>query len=64
MVNMPVVSDALKNRYCRGDWTGCARHQLIDQGIAVPEDLYPDDTVRAQRMIEDSGQPCPTDGHL
>lgn len=57
MAEMPLVSDALKMRYCRGDWERCARHKLLDRSLTVPEDLYPEDLDRALGIIH-GGRDC------
>jgi hypothetical protein len=53
MADMPMVSDALKERHCQGNWSGCARYRLISSGLPVPDDLYPDDAQRAAHLADD-----------
>lgn len=53
MAEMPMVSDALKERHCQGNWLGCARYRLISSGLPVPDDLYPDDVQRAAHLVDD-----------
>ncbi len=47
MANMPSVGDLMKQTYCLGDKTKCARYQLALAGFKVPPDLFPHDLVRA-----------------
>lgn len=49
--DMPAVSGLLKQIYCLGDKSQCARYQVSQAGIAVPPDLFPDDTQRAGRLL-------------
>jgi hypothetical protein len=58
MANFPESARALKSIYCTGDKTKCARYRVAAAlGVAkVPSDLYPDDTKRADALIE-GGQP-------
>jgi hypothetical protein len=62
IAHMPMVSDALKTQYCRGDWTPCARRRLIGHSVPVPEDLYPDDLDRALQLIATAKQSPPAGG--
>ena len=43
MENMPSMAEMLKQRYCKGDWHECARHQIFEEfGVeAVPGNLFP-----------------------
>lgn len=49
--NMPAVSGLLKQTYCLGDRTQCARYLVSDAGLPVPLDLFPDDISRAKRLM-------------
>ncbi len=49
--SMPAVSGLLKQMYCLGDKTACARYELSCAGLQVPLDLFPDDFSRAQRLL-------------
>jgi hypothetical protein len=51
MTKMPSVADLMRNAYCLGDKTKCARYQLASAGIAVPKDLFPNDTRRARKIL-------------
>lgn len=48
---MPAVCGLLKQMYCLGDKTECARYEVSLAGCAVPVDLFPDDTARAKRLL-------------
>ncbi len=48
---MPAFAEMLKNRYCLGDCSECARHMLAQKGVAVPFDLFPDDHERAKQLL-------------
>ncbi len=43
MISKPATAQLLKNQYCHGDNSGCARHQvfLAIGSAGVPADLYP-----------------------
>jgi hypothetical protein len=45
MANKPATAQMLKNQYCLGDNTGCARHQVK---VALGSDLVPADLLPAQ----------------
>lgn len=51
MANMPAAAGLLKETYCRGDKTQCARYQVSSAGLAVPPDLFPNDCDRAQQIL-------------
>jgi len=51
MVHMPAVANLLKENYCLEDSSPCARLQLITAGKRVPDDLFPNDTVRAKELL-------------
>ena len=51
MANMPAVSDLMKESYCKGDRTRCARYQVSVAGLTVPSDLFPNDVERARQLI-------------
>lgn len=48
---MPAVSGLLKQMYCLGDKTLCARYEVSQAGVPVPLDLFPDDTIRARKLL-------------
>ena len=41
--DMPAVSGLLKQMYCLGDKSQCARYKVSAAGCPVPPDLFPDD---------------------
>ena len=51
LTNMPAVSGLLKQMYCLGDKSQCARYEVSCAGVQVPADLFPDDTMRAQKLL-------------
>ena len=51
LANMPAVTGLLKHSYCLGDKTECARYQVARAGLAVPADLFPNDTLRARKLL-------------
>ena len=48
---MPAVANLLKEKYCFEDSKQCARLQLSSAGKAVPDDLYPNDSERAEELL-------------
>jgi hypothetical protein len=53
MSDMPVTAERLKNHYCKGDNTECARHMIaVTKGkAAVPIDMFPQNIDRAKAML-------------
>lgn len=51
MVDMPAVATMLKNRYCLGDKTECARYQVAKADVVVPSDLFPHERERARQIL-------------
>ncbi len=51
MSNMPTVSDLMKESYCLGEKSRCARYMVTSAGLPVPSDLFPNDTERARKLI-------------
>lgn len=53
MLNMPAMSEIMKQRYCRGDWSGCARYRVykVVGNDGVPEDLFPNQIEDADRYL-------------
>ena len=54
LADMPAVSGLLKQTYCLGDKSECARYLVSSAGLAVPPDLYPNDTIRARKLLKKS----------
>ncbi|HEY5959425.1 MAG TPA: hypothetical protein VIV60_22860 [Polyangiaceae bacterium] len=53
MVNMPAVAAIVKQNYCLGDHSQCARRLVRDTlgAGSVPVDLYPDQLARARQLL-------------
>ncbi|MRS13078.1 MAG: hypothetical protein EG823_08415 [Actinobacteria bacterium] len=53
MAEMPSMSNIIKERYCRGSNTLCARHMVFRMinREAVPPDLYPSQIERADEIV-------------
>lgn len=54
MKNMPTTAELLKQRFCRAEWSSCARCMVflaLGRG-AVPADLFPDEVDRAREILE------------
>ena len=54
--NMPAMANLLKKRYCRGDFTKCARY-IVFKALGrekVPRDLWPSEIERAQKILEEN----------
>ncbi len=54
MDDMPAVSAVLKKQFCRGTFTECARYRVATAlgAGAVPKDLFPTDSARADRLLQ------------
>jgi hypothetical protein len=54
MKNMPTLSEVLKQQFCRGDWTSCARCMIFKElgREAIPPDLFPDEIERAREILD------------
>jgi hypothetical protein len=53
MADMPSMSSIIKDRYCKGSNTLCARHMVfrVQGREAVPKDLYPSQIERADEIL-------------
>lgn len=51
MAYLPVSASALKQSYCHGDNSDCARYLVAIKGISVPRDLYPNELHRAEKIL-------------
>ncbi len=53
MAGRPATAQLMKNQFCLGDSTGCARHQvfLAAGSQNVPGDLFPSQTERVPGII-------------
>lgn len=57
MKNMPTMAEVLKQRFCHDDWESCARCMIFTSlgRVAVPADLFPDETARAHEILRSAG---------
>ncbi len=57
MSGLPSTAQMLKDKYCLGDCSGCARHQVfLAAGSAnVPADLFPGETARVAGILASFG---------
>lgn len=51
---LPRTAEALVQTYCRGDHKSCARYKVFSAGILPPQDLFPNESVRALRILSNS----------
>lgn len=51
MANMPSVADVLKQKFCLGDRSSCARYQVSNAGKAIPADLFPNHQHRVRALL-------------
>jgi hypothetical protein len=53
MVHMPATAEMLKNRYCRGDSSQCARFMIYQKlgRSEVPKDMSPSDVEGANKIL-------------
>ena len=54
LADMPAVSGLLRQTYCLGDKSQCARYRLAIAQIPVPKDLYPNDLERARKILREA----------
>jgi len=54
LANMPAVSGLLKQTYCLGEKSQCARYLVSSAGLPVPPDLFPNDTTAARKLLKKS----------
>lgn len=50
--SMPSMAEALKNKYCLGDNSGCARFLVSKAGKPVPPDLFPNHAHRVKLLVK------------
>ena len=48
---LPRTSEQLFRSYCRGNSNGCARYVLASKGVRPPDDLFPNESDRALKII-------------
>jgi len=53
MANMPAVADMMKEKYCKGDSSSCARFMVFKAKGKdfVPADMYPRDVAKAKELM-------------
>ena len=53
LTDLPAAADFLKNKFCRGDSSECARYVVYKTlgRERVPSDLFPNDISRAKQLI-------------
>jgi hypothetical protein len=54
---LPKTAEGLVQIYCRADHKSCARYKVISAGILPPQDLFPDESERAMRIVNRSQKP-------
>ncbi len=52
MSGMKSVVNLMKEQFCLGDKTKCARYLVSNAGLPVPADLFPADYERAVQLCE------------
>jgi hypothetical protein len=53
MAHMPSIAGMMKNQYCKGNFTQCARH-MVKEALGkerVPVDLFPNQTEKADKLL-------------
>jgi hypothetical protein len=58
MDKMPSTSKAMKNTYCQGNYSSCARHMVFIKlsKDEVPNDLFPHQQERAKEFLKNQKQ--------
>ena len=58
LMTMPATAELAKKHYCLGDYKSCARFMVVKalSSASIPEDLYPDQTERAEKIIRRGGR--------
>ncbi len=53
MANMPSTANLLKNKFCKGDFTKCARYMIAKTlgREKVPPDLFPNEIDKAKKIL-------------
>lgn len=53
--HLPRTAEELKNSYCLGDSSTCARYLVGIAGVPVPPDLFPNETDRVDAILRKAG---------
>ncbi|MBT8226717.1 MAG: hypothetical protein HKP61_04135 [Dactylosporangium sp.] len=48
---MPLTAEAIRQTFCLGDYTGCARFQVDNAGKLAPPDLFPNQRGRIPSLL-------------
>ncbi len=53
VADVPAVAALLKKQYCQGDYESCARFRVEAKlgSTSVPDDLLPEDSATANRIV-------------
>lgn len=53
MANRPATAELLKDKYCRGDNSSCARYIVYKSAGrgSVPQDMFPPNIERARQIV-------------
>jgi hypothetical protein len=51
---LPRTAEGLVQIYCRGDHNSCARYKVMSAGILPPQDLFPNESDRALKILTSS----------
>jgi len=56
MTDMPVMTDIMKERYCRKDNSKCARYMIFQEvgREKVPSNMFPVEKERAEKIISEN----------
>ncbi len=59
MEDMPTISVYLMRKFCRNDYTSCARFMIFNAlgKEWVPKDLFPNEPKRAYAILTEAGYP-------
>lgn len=53
---LPRTGAMLKIKYCHDDFNSCARFLCASNGVKPPDDLFPNETDSALRLLQDAGK--------
>lgn len=54
MANMPQIVELMQRKYCKKDFTECARYIMAERfGVDnIPDNMFPHETNRANRFVK------------